>query len=213
MIVATAPIDATQAESAIDKAQPQVTLVVASSGTIGKSETELASGRAALTIGRDQDIAGAVVSIAALQRPKPDAGTRLKGVALAGAVPRGFPLRSGVLTSTFGMRAHPILGVVRGHGGVDLAAPAGAPVFATGPGKVVSAGWAGGYGLLVTIDHGSGKQSRYGHLSAASVAVGQLIPAGTVVGFVGSTGLATGPHLHYEIRINGAAVDPARVAR
>ncbi len=216
-IAAAAPLAAAQGKSAVELSPAASPLVLVGTSP-GLSETSLqddksSAGRAVLTIGRSQDIVGAMVSVAALQRPKPDAANEKKGAALTGAIPRGFPLRSGVLTSTFGMRPHPILGVARGHGGVDLAAPAGAPVFATGPGKVVSAGWAGGYGLLVTIDHGGGKQSRYGHLSAAAVSMGQLVPAGTIVGFVGATGLATGPHLHYEIRINGGAVDPTRVAR
>lgn len=167
----------------------------------------------AIRVGRDQDIVGTLVSVETLRQLQSKtaitAGTNLG----RGEVPRGFPLRSGVLTSSFGMRPHPILGGYRGHGGVDLAAPAGSPVFATGPGRVINASWSGGYGLLVTIDHGGGKQSRYGHLSAATVTVGQTVPAGAVVGLVGSTGLATGPHLHYEIRVNGSAVDPVRVAR
>ena len=217
VIAAAAPLAAVQGESVVEHSHvgSPVLLVSTSSGLSEKplQRDEGAAGRAVLTVGRNQDIVGAMVSVSALQRPKPDVASDKKGGALTGAIPRGFPLRSAVLTSTFGMRPHPVLGGVRGHGGVDLAAPAGAPVFATGPGKVVSAGWAGGYGLLVTIDHGGGKQSRYGHLSAASVSMGQIVPAGTVVGFVGATGLATGPHLHYEIRINGDAVDPTRVAR
>jgi murein DD-endopeptidase MepM/ murein hydrolase activator NlpD len=179
---------------------------------VAKSESKETPSRAVLTIGRGQDIVGSLVSVVALQRP-PVASIGMKGSAPADAIPRSFPLRSGVLTSTFGMRKHPIFGGERRHGGVDLAAPAGAPVFATGRGIVVTAGWAGGYGLLVTIDHGGGKQSRYGHLSAAAVSIGQIVPTGTVVGFVGSSGLATGPHLHYEIRLNGAAVDPTQVTR
>lgn len=169
--------------------------------------------RPSIRIGREQDIVGTLVSVETLRRMqiKPATGSGVN--TLRGETPRGFPLRSGVLTSAFGMRPHPILGGFRGHGGVDLAAPAGSPVFATGPGRVINASWSGGYGVLVTIDHGGGKQSRYGHLSAATVTVGQTVAAGAVVGLVGSTGLATGPHLHYEIRFNGAAVDPVRVAR
>lgn len=169
--------------------------------------------RPAIRIGREQDIVGTLVSVETLRQMQIKPATGSGANALRGEIPKGFPLRSGVLTSAFGIRPHPILGGTRGHGGVDLAAPAGSPVFATGPGRVVGAGWSGGYGLLVTIDHGGGKQSRYGHLSAATVAVGQTVPAGAVVGLVGSTGLATGPHLHYEIRVNGAAIDPVRVAR
>lgn len=192
------PIGAVRAESAVEPGEH---------GGLSMDQ------RPAITVGRGQDIVGTLVSVETLRqmqsKPATGSGTNI----LRGETPRGFPLRSGVLTSAFGMRPHPILGGVRGHGGVDLAAPAGSPVFATGPGRVINASWSGGYGLLVTIDHGGGKQSRYGHLSAATVAVGQTVAAGAVVGLVGSTGLATGPHLHYEIRVNGAAVDPVRVAR
>ena len=169
--------------------------------------------RPVITVGRQQDIAGTMVGVETLQQLQRKSAAGSGTDIPRGEMPKGFPLRSGVMTSAFGMRLHPILGAFRGHGGVDLAAAAGSPVFATGPGRVVSAGWSGGYGLLVTIDHGGGKQSRYGHLSAATVSVGQTVMTGQVVGLVGATGLATGPHLHYEIRVNGTVVDPVRVAR
>lgn len=168
---------------------------------------------ATIRIGRDQDIVGTLISVETLRQLQNKTATSPGANLMRGEIPRGFPLRSGVLTSSFGMRPHPLLGGIRGHGGVDLAAPAGSPVFATGPGRVTNAGWSGGYGLLVTIDHGGGNQSRYGHLSAAAVTVGQTVPAGAIVGLVGSTGQATGPHLHYEIRIGGKAVDPVKAAR
>lgn len=192
---------------------PNVAVQAESAVESGLTDEQSAPSGPAIRIGRDQDIVGTLVSVETLRQLQSKnaitPGTNLG----RGEVPRGFPLRTGVLTSNFGMRPHPILGGYRGHGGVDLAAPAGSPVFATGPGRVTTAGWSGGYGLLVTIDHGGGKQSRYGHLSAATVTVGQTVPAGAVVGLVGSTGQATGPHLHYEIRIGGTAVDPVKVAR
>ena len=119
-----------------------------------------------------------------------------------------MPVVNGVLTSRFGMRRHPTLGGFRAHAGVDLAAPAGSPITATADGEVTTAGWSGGYGLLVALDHGGGRQTRYGHMSRLNVAVGQQVRQGDVIGFVGSTGRSTGPHVHYETRVNGRAVDP-----
>jgi murein DD-endopeptidase MepM/ murein hydrolase activator NlpD len=112
------------------------------------------------------------------------------------------------LTSGFGERWHPLRGGYRFHAGVDLAAPTGSPLAATSDGVVTRAGYAGGYGLLITIDHGGGIETRYGHLSGVSVAVGQQVRAGQLIGFVGSTGESTGPHVHYEVRVNGRAVNP-----
>ena len=93
------------------------------------------------------------------------------------------------------------------------APPRGDPVRATANGKVVSSGWAGGYGRMVEIDHGNGLSTRYGHLSEINVKVGDVIKIGQVIGAVGSTGRSTGPHLHYETRIDGDAVDPQKFLR
>lgn len=112
------------------------------------------------------------------------------------------------LTSRFGMRRHPIAGGARFHAGIDLAEVAGRPIYATAGGTVTTAQWVGGYGLLVTLKHGRDLETRYGHLSRVRVAVGQLVQRGEVLGFVGSTGRATGPHLHYEVRVDGEPVDP-----
>ncbi|MFN3284968.1 MAG: murein hydrolase activator EnvC family protein [bacterium] len=141
---------------------------------------------------------------------------RLAPVGRAGSGPRwrlGFGLAwpaRGALTSGFGLRRHPLFGIVRPHHGVDIAAPWGTPVRAAGPGTVVYAGWFGGYGKLVVVDHGGGVATLYGHLSSILVSVGQRVGAGEVVGRVGSTGYSTGPHLHFEIRLNGRPVDPLR---
>jgi len=117
--------------------------------------------------------------------------------------PVGAPISSG-----FGIRVHPILGDVRMHTGIDYAAGTGAPIKAAGPGIVVWAGPRGGYGNAVIIDHRNGLATLYGHQSRVNVTVGQKVSAGQVVGFVGQTGLATGPHLHFEVRELGAPVDP-----
>lgn len=114
------------------------------------------------------------------------------------------------LTSAFGYRTDPFFGRPALHSGVDLRDDYGAPVRATAAGVVTVAGPQGGYGNLVEIDHGGGMATRYGHLSAINVAVGQQLTPGALVGRVGSTGRSTGPHLHYEVRIDGEAVDPAR---
>ncbi len=117
-----------------------------------------------------------------------------------------WPAR-GLLTSGFGLRRHPVFGVIRMHNGVDIAAPWGTPVRAAASGTVLFAGWFGGYGKLVILDHG-GFTTLYGHLSSIGVAVGQRVQAGQVIGRVGSTGYSTGPHLHFEIRKDGRPVDP-----
>ncbi len=116
-------------------------------------------------------------------------------------------------TSGFGVRSDPFLGRPAMHTGLDFRAATGDPVRATANGKVVSSGWAGGYGRMVEIDHGNGLSTRYGHLSEINVKVGDQIKIGQVIGAVGSTGRSTGPHLHYETRIDGDAVDPQKFLR
>ena len=103
---------------------------------------------------------------------------------------------------------HPILGSVRFHSGIDLARPTGTRVLAATGGVVAQTGWAAGYGLMVTINHGSGIETRYAHLSGVAVSPGQRIATGDLIGLVGSTGRSTGPHLHYEVRRNGRAISP-----
>jgi murein DD-endopeptidase MepM/ murein hydrolase activator NlpD len=113
-------------------------------------------------------------------------------------------------TSGFGVRSDPFLGRPAMHTGLDFRAATGDPVRATANGKVVSAGWQGGYGRMVEVDHGNGLSTRYGHLSEIHVRVGDVVKIGQVIGAVGSTGRSTGPHLHYETRINDEAVNPTR---
>jgi murein DD-endopeptidase MepM/ murein hydrolase activator NlpD len=123
------------------------------------------------------------------------------------------PMDGGVFTSGFGGRRHPILGYYRMHTGVDWAAPSGTPIFASGNGVVEDASWHNGYGRFLKITHTNGYGSGYGHLSAYAKGIdkGTRVKQGQVVAYVGSTGLSTGPHLHYEVYINGVAVDPMRV--
>jgi len=121
----------------------------------------------------------------------------------------GGPLATVRVTSAFGYRVHPIFGSVRLHTGVDLSATAGTPIRAAADGVVVTAGWMSGYGNTVVIDHGGGRATLYAHQSAMSVARGQQVSKGDVIGRVGCTGSCTGPHLHYEVRIDGKPVDPS----
>jgi murein DD-endopeptidase MepM/ murein hydrolase activator NlpD len=118
------------------------------------------------------------------------------------------PVDGARLSSGFGMRTHPILGFSRLHRGVDFAAPTGTPVLASAAGRIVRAGWGGGYGNMIDIDHGRGIVTRYAHLSRMDVRVGQQVNQGQRIGAVGSTGMSTGPHLHYEVIRNGQPIDP-----
>lgn len=124
------------------------------------------------------------------------------------SVPSIAPVQGYRLSSAFGNREHPILGGVRMHEGVDLAVPRGTPIYAPADGLVEMAKRFGSYGNFIKIEHGGEMETRYGHLSAFNVTAGQYVHKGDVIGYVGSTGRATGPHLHYEVRINGQAVDP-----
>ncbi|RZJ97585.1 MAG: M23 family metallopeptidase, partial [Novosphingobium sp.] len=119
---------------------------------------------------------------------------------------------NGRMTSPFGARRHPILGYVRMHAGVDFGAAWGSPIFATGEGVVSFAGRHGGHGNYVRIEHGGGLGSGYGHMSRIAVSPGARVSAGQVIGYVGSTGLSTGPHLHYEVYQHGRTVNPLSVS-
>jgi murein DD-endopeptidase MepM/ murein hydrolase activator NlpD len=125
------------------------------------------------------------------------------------------PLRKPVngeidLSSTFGVRVDPFLHIAAMHTGLDFRGDTGDPIHATAAGTVVGAGWSGGYGRMIEIDHGNGLSTRYGHLSQIDVKVGDDIRIGQVIGRMGSSGRSTGPHLHYETRIDGDAVDPQK---
>jgi murein DD-endopeptidase MepM/ murein hydrolase activator NlpD len=130
------------------------------------------------------------------------------------AVPVRKPVAGEVeTTSGFGVRLDPFIRAPAMHTGVDFRANVGEEVRATAAGKVMSAGWSGGYGKMIEIDHGNGFSTRYGHLSSIRVEEGQTIRLGQVIGRVGTTGRSTGPHLHYETRVDGEAVDPQRFLR
>lgn len=120
-----------------------------------------------------------------------------------------FPVESySYISSRFGERIHPITGELKNHNGMDIAANMGTTVYAADGGKVVLAEWYGGYGNCIMIDHGNGYKTLYGHLSYIGVKNGQTVTQGNTIGRVGSTGNSTGPHLHFEVYLNGSRIDP-----
>lgn len=124
------------------------------------------------------------------------------------AIPSRMPVETASLTSGFGMRWHPVIGGRRAHKGVDLGAAWGTPVYASADGIVSRADWFSSYGLYVSIEHGGDIETRYGHMSRLVAFAGETVKKGDLIGYVGSTGRSTGPHLHYEVRIAGNAVNP-----
>ena len=140
----------------------------------------------------------------ALDETGPTGSTSVSSI----SIPSRMPLEGSRLTSDYGMRTHPVLGGRRNHKGVDLAAPTGTPVYATADGIIGRAEWFSSYGLYIEIDHGADLETRYAHMSRLAVAAGERVKKGDLIGYVGSTGRSTGPHLHYEIRVDGVAVNP-----
>ena len=140
-------------------------------------------------------------NIAAQLRTRASTGQGIPGGCLVRPVP-------GAIVSGFGYRSNPIGGGRGFHAGLDMASPSGTPIKACRSGQVVIASGQGGYGNTVVIDHGGGMATLYGHQSSIAVSVGQQVVVGQVIGYVGSTGNSTGPHLHFEVRIAGNPVDP-----
>ena len=175
--------------------------VVGAQPTLVGAKEPVADTPAVITVSKASDALGAPIAL----RSSAAVASAASGLA---PVIGGRPLTSLSLTSPFGMRRHPTLGGERMHSGVDLAAPAGSPVYATAGGVVSFANWSGGYGLLVIVDHGGQLETRFGHLSQLMVSRGQSVVQGQVLGLVGSTGRSTGPHLHYEVRRGRLAVNP-----
>lgn len=132
------------------------------------------------------------------------------GVCVASGRPNFDTPAGGPITRGYGVMRHPILGITRWHHGIDYAPGAGSTVRASAGGLVTFAGWAGSFGRRVVIQHGGGFESTYNHMSAITVSEGSCVRQGQRVGRVGSTGLATGPHLHFEIKRHGEFVNPAR---
>lgn len=155
-----------------------------------------------------EETGSAALAASSPKSPLSAAARAAAGISGPFSIPSRTPLDGVKLTSSFGMRTHPVLGGARAHKGIDLAAPVGTPIYATADGVVGKASWFGGYGLYVQLEHGNNLETRYGHMSRLNVAEGQTVRKGEVIGYVGSTGRSTGPHLHYEVRVAGAAVNP-----
>lgn len=196
--------------------QGQIALVRAAFAELGLDLDKLAPGAAKTAMG------GPFVPLAAARDPFELGFQQLQRARavierlrpVTEIVPLRRPIEGeNLLTSNFGPRSDPFTGATAMHAGMDFRSPNGTPVRAAGLGRVVTAEASGGYGNLVELDHGQGIVTRYAHLSEISVSRGQMVPAGGVVGLVGSTGRSTGPHLHYETRIAGGAVDPMRFLR
>jgi hypothetical protein len=131
----------------------------------------------------------------------------------ASGLPLMTPMSRASITSRFGMRTDPFRRRPAMHTGIDFRAPSGEPAKATAPGKIISAGYNRGYGYMVEIDHGGGLTTRFAHLSKIVAKKGQSVARGDIIGRTGSTGRSTGPHLHYEIRVKGRAIDPMTFIR
>ncbi len=151
----------------------------------------------------NQSSDGIAMLLATIQRDHPSWRPGL--MVITSPIP-GYRIGSG-----FGMRHHPILDIDRLHAGGDIGAPSGTPIHAVADGQVIVAAERGGYGLTVVIDHGSSLGTLYGHLSGFATREGQTVERGDVIGYVGSTGLSTGPHLHFETRVKGMPIDPEGV--
>ena len=115
---------------------------------------------------------------------------------------------NGSVSSPFGWRIHPILGYRKFHTGIDIGVGYGVPIHSAAAGTVIYATWMGGYGNVIIVDHGDGLSTLYAHQSSLAVGNGARVARGQTVGYVGSTGFSTGPHLHFEVRVNGNPVDP-----
>lgn len=198
---ASAPAFANSANSATTTASADILEPVQ-----GEQVDPLASG--------DQRFKSLFASWTAIERTTPKAGNLAETAYSAPfaqptvSVPSRMPLEGASLTSGYGMRTHPVLGGRRQHSGIDLAAPTGTPVYATADGVVSRADWYSSYGLYISVEHGASMQTRYAHLSRLAVAAGDSVKKGDLIGYVGSTGRSTGPHLHYEVRVEGLAVNP-----
>ncbi len=186
-----------------------------SSGIIGRIEQTFAAAgvdaeRFFANFGIRQGVGGPFIPARDAPSAAQTAAEQAAVLRMLKVLPAGAPLVHYRETSPFGIRHNPFTG--RGeefHPGIDLAAPYETPVYATAPGIVTYAGWESGYGKIIRIDHGHGLSTGYGHLHAFTVVVGEKVAAGTQIGYEGSTGRSTGPHVIYEVRLNGVPVNPA----
>ncbi len=187
------------------KSADRIKDVLASAGVVSKSPEQTGTGgplilaNATSISDLDSKIADLDAALVQFQEAK----------ALANSVPIANPAPGMPVSSSFGPRRDPLLGLLAFHSGMDFRAASGSAVFAAAKGVVIAVDYNGGYGNMVDIDHGNGLSTRYGHMSQVLVTAGQQVNTGEVIGEAGSTGRSTGPHLHYEVRKGGIAVDPA----
>lgn len=198
-LMGISPAHANSSASAADIAAPLRVAQSARQSALGNGDEEF---RRLFSAWQSQDRPAELVSVMA-QANRP--------LALASgktSIPSLMPVGGVGMSSGFGMRVHPVLGGRRQHKGIDLAAPVGTPIHASADGMVSKAEWFSSYGLYVSLEHGGTIQTRYGHMSRLNVFAGQQVKKGDIIGYVGTTGRSTGPHLHYEVRIAGEAVNP-----
>lgn len=212
-------------QALIEQEQERVAADVAALEELEARLEELAAGIAARTAAVEQELEQQRSLLASLEQDEEFFENELAGLekeqarieqliserqrstgTAPGVLARPVP---GRLSSSFGYRTHPILGIKKLHTGTDFSAPSGTPIQAAAAGTVILATYYGGYGNAVVVDHGGGMTTLYAHQTSVAVAVGEEVATGQTIGFVGSTGLSTGPHLHFEVRIDGKPVDPA----
>jgi murein DD-endopeptidase MepM/ murein hydrolase activator NlpD len=201
-------------------AAPQRTVVIARGGHSGLTALEHVLGSAGVDVahlfsqyGLRSGEGGPFVPVGRGPTPDPNALSAEKLAALRNLVkslPISAPLESYEIGSGFGVRGDPINGHAAYHTGLDFRAPYMSPIYATAPGVVTYSGYRDDYGKVVEIDHGNGLTTRYAHMHRQTVSVGQRVAAHTQIGFLGSSGRATGPHVHYEVLVNGEPVDPEK---
>lgn len=187
-------------------AESEKSTLEASKATVEKQKAEISASNTETQKMLDSLKAdAAAMSQNAVENGSSSSDSSYTGGAMAWPVPS---VGTSNITSIFGWRTHPIFGVGRGHTGVDIGASYGSSVVAANPGRVIYAGWYGGYGNCVQIDHGGGVVTLYGHNSSLNVSVGQQVSRGQTIAYIGSTGYSTGPHCHFEVILDGVQVDP-----
>lgn len=202
------------ATSAPSTATPVADQVSALEGVLAQSGLDVDALIARIGGGLSDGLGGPLVLSLGIDSPEANAGADLERLQrvqkLLDMVPLAAPMASYQLTSGFGPRRDPFTREGAVHTGLDFGGPRNAPVLATAPGRVAEAKRAGAYGIMVEIDHGMGIRTRYAHLRMAAVRVGQKVAVRKKIGIMGSTGRSTAAHLHYEMRVDGQPLDPAK---